>query len=358
MSILKRSAHFDGTRDHPRPLARLDNIRQAAKDFRRDLLAQQKLRYFQSLELVRVPYPTQYAYLNAYRGISRYLHLCNRLFVIQFNSPDGVKTLLVGPSDWENQRETPFFDRLNKSAGPFASVAESLIFKKTATVPERLKEIGLDPAEVDYITYDHLHTQNVRRWLGADGQPAVFPNAKLLVFRAEWESTQALIPWQSQWYCPNGIAGVPMDKVELLDHDVFLGEGVALVRTTGHTIGNHSIVAHTDGGIFVTSENGVSLDAYAPALSRVPGVAQYAQITGAEVVLNGNTLEYGVDQYLSMVQEKEIAGPSQADERVPNLAPSSESAGYWLFPQTAPTLVRGELRFGSLWQRQQQQAAA
>jgi hypothetical protein len=358
MSTLRRSTHFDGTRDHPRPLARLDNIRQAAKDFRRELLAQSKVLYYQSFELVRVPYPTKYAYLNAYSGISRFVHLCNRLFVIQFRSSEGVKTLLVGPSDWENQRETPFFDRLNKSAGPLAGIAESLIFRKTATVPERLQQIGLDPADVDYITYDHLHTQNVRRWLGADGQPALFPNAKLLVFRAEWESTQALIPWQSQWYCPHGIDGVAPDKLILLDHDVFLGEGVALVRTTGHTIGNHSIVAHTDGGLFVTSENGVSLDAYAPLLSKVPGVAEYARVTGAEVVLNGNTLEYGVDQYLSMVQEKEIAGPSQADGRVPNMAPSSESAGYWLFPQTAPTLTRGELRFGGLQMSGQRQRAA
>lgn len=358
MSILKKCGHFNSTRDHLRPLVRLDNIRQAAKDFRRELQAQAKTLYYESFELVRVPYPTQYGYLNAYRGISRYMHLCNRLFVIQFNSSEGVKTLLVSPSDWENQRETPFFDRLNKSAGPLAGIAENLIFKKTATVPERLKQIGLDPADVDYITYDHLHTQNVRRWLGADGQPAVFPNAKLLVFRAEWESTQALIPWQSQWYCPNGIVGVPMDKVELLDHDVFLGEGVALVRTVGHTIGNHSIVAHTDGGLFVTSENGVALDAYVPTLSKVPGVADYARYTGAEVVLNGNTLEYAVDQYLSMVQEKEIAGPSQFDARVPNIAPSSESAGYWLFPQTAPTLRRGELRYGSLQPRQQRTRAA
>lgn len=358
MNVLTKTGHFDGTRDPLQPLARLDNIRRAARDFRRDMLAQSKVLYYRSLELVRVPYPTKYAYLNAYKGLSPYMHLCNRLFVIQFKTSAGTKTLLASPSDWENQRETPFFDRLNKSAGPFASLAESIIFKKTATVPERLKQIGLDPADVDYITYDHLHTQNVRRWLGADGEPALFPNAKLLVFRAEWESTKALIPWQSQWYCPDGIAGVPMEKVILLDHDVFLGEGVALLRTTGHTIGNHSIVANTDGGIFVTSENGAALDAYAPLLSKVPGVADYARYTGAEVVLNGNTLEYAVDQYLSMVQEKEVAGPSQTDERIPNIAPSSEAAGYWLFPQTAPTFRCGELCFGSLQQKQAQTAAA
>jgi hypothetical protein len=32
-----------------------------------------------------------------------------------------------------------------------------------------------------------------------------------------------------------------------------------------------------------------------------------------EIILNGNTLEGGLDQYISMVQEKEFAGPSPAN---------------------------------------------
>jgi hypothetical protein len=350
-STIRRTTHFDGTRVAARPLARVDNVKQAAMDFRRDMLARGKVLYYQSFELVRVPYPSKYAYLNAWKGLSAFVHLCNRVFVIQFASGEGVKTLLVGPSDWENQRETPFFKRLNDSAGPLAGVMEALIFRKTSTVPQVLARVGLKPEDVDYITYDHLHTQNLRRWLGADGQPALLPNAKLLVMREEWESTQALIPWQNQWYCPDGIRGVPMDKVILLDHDVMLGEGVALVKTKGHTEGNHSIVAHTDDGLLVTSENGVSIDAYEPGLSKLPGIADFARATGAEVVLNGNTLEYAVDQYISMVQEKAIAGASPRDPRLPNLAPSSESTGHWLFPRTHPTFRVGELKFGQLQHR-------
>jgi hypothetical protein len=347
MSIIRSSSHFEGTRKSLRPMERVDSVREAAKDFRRDLLKQSKVTYYRSFELVRVPYPTKFGYLNAWNSFSPLLHLCNRLFVIQFNSSEGVKTLLASPSDWEHQRETPFFRQLSDSMGPLAGVGESLVIKKTSTVLDCLAQIGMDPAQVDYITYDHLHTQNLTRWLGG-GQKAIFPNAKLLITREEWESTQSLIPWQNQWYCPGGIAGIDESKLIFIDQDLFLGEGVALVRTKGHTEGNHSIVASTDDGIYVTSENGVSLDAYAPQLSKVPGVAEFARVTGAEVIINGNTQEYAVDQYISMVQEKAIAGPSRRHEGYPNMAPSSESQGYWLFPRTSPSVLVGDLHFGKL----------
>ena len=53
--------------------------------------------------------------------------------------------------------------------------------------------------------------------------------------------------------------------------------------------------------------------------SEIPGLRRYASVTGAEVVLNGNTREGSVDQYLLMVQEKEIAGCS---ERNPDFFPT------------------------------------
>lgn len=329
-------------------MERVANVREAAKDFRREFLSQSKLVFFRSFELVRVPYPSKFGYLNAFDSFSPYMHLCNRLFVIQFNSSEGVKTLLASPSDWEHQRETPFFKRLADSWGPLAGLGEQLSVKKQSTVLQCLAEIGLKPEQVDYLTYDHLHTQNITRWLGGSGQPAIFPNAKLLVTREEWESAQSLIPWHSQWYCPGGISGVDESKIIFFEGDIFLGDGVALMRTPGHTVGNHSIVSSTDDGIFVTSENGVSLDAYAPERSIVPGVAEFAKVTGAEVVLNGNTVEAGVDQYISMIQEKSVACPSRRFEGYPNIAPSSESTGHWLFPRTQPSRLLGNLSFGKL----------
>ena len=349
MGIIVPFNHFDGTRDAIRPLERIDNIREAAKDFRETMLSKPKVLFYKTFELIRLPYPAKYGYLNAFSLPTPFIHLCNKLFVIQFNSDDGIKTLLVSPSDWENQRETPFFAQLDQSAGVLSKPMEKIIFKFPNTVLGVLAKLGLKPEDIDYITYDHLHTQNVTRWLGGQGQAAIFPNAKLLVMREEWESSLSLLPWQNQWYCPNGINGIDESRVELLDDSVFLGDGaVALMRTKGHTEGNHSIVAHTDQGLLVTSENGVSMDSYAPIHSKISGLAAYAKRTQAEVIINGNTLEFGNDQYLSMIQEKEVAGRWPKDERFFNMALSSESDGFSLFPGTAPTVRMGELEFGRL----------
>jgi hypothetical protein len=148
------------------------------------------------------------------------------------------------------------------------------------------------------------------------------------------------------WYCPEGIAGVPEDKVILLDGDVILGDGVALIHTPGHTEGNHSIVVRTTEGLFVTSENGVGADSYAPMNSRIPGLKRYAERTGIDVILNSNTLERGLDQYISMIQEREIAGVSPRNRDFFNVVSSSELTAYWLFPGIRPTFAFGEIELG------------
>ena len=339
--------HFDGSRKALGQQARVEDTRAAAEDFRKDMLAGPKARYFESFDLVRVPYPSRYGLRNAFsreRWVE-YVHIQNRLFVVQFDTPQGLKTLLVSPSDHERNGETPFFRRLADSS---PKLLIDRIVKRQAEVPDVLARIGLKPEDIDYITYDHLHTQDVRRWLGSDEEQALFPNAKLLVHFREWESTLDLNPYQADWYCPNGIQGVADDRVIQFDGSIMLGDGVALVHTPGHTEGNHSIVVHTDEGLWVTSENGVSVDAYAPLLSSASGVADYARNLGTEVIINGNTLENSIDQYISMVQEKTIAGPSQRDPRFPNMFPSSEMTPFVLFPGTKPAFYVGHAKHGEL----------
>jgi hypothetical protein len=166
--------------------------------------------------------------------------------------------------------------------------------------------------------------------------------------RAEWESAKGLLPTQSEWYCPDGVRGVDPARVILLDKSTMLGESLAIVRTPGHTEGNHTFVTRTDLGVVTTSENGVGPDAYAPHASRIPGLAKWARRTGSEVVLNGNTLESSVNQYVSMILEKTIAGPSPTNPEFPNVVCSSEFDSHWAFPGLRPTFKVGDLAFGSL----------
>ncbi len=336
----------DDVFDDPSPRERLQRAKDRGRQLHDQMMDSDPVPFYRSFELVRVPYPTRYAFHNVKGLVSPFIHIVNRVFIVQFESARGIKTLLVSPSDPDRNRETPFFKRLSESFGPFQDLGDRIMAPQQMSVIEALRATGLRPEDVDYLTYDHLHTQDIRGWIGTKEEPGLFPNAKLLVMEQEWISTKNLLPPQEPWYCPKGIDDVDPDRIVLLDGSVMLGSGVALIHTPGHTEGNHSVAVRTPEGVMVTSENGVGLDAYEPLCSELKPVREYAEQTGMEVVLNGNTLERGLDQYVSMVMEKSVAGRSARDDRFPNMVCSSEMDAYWAFPGIKPTLKFGNLSFG------------
>lgn len=337
---------FDGARAAPSPQDRLREVRRRAQALRERMVSEPPVLCWRSFDLIRAPYPFYYAYSGVYadRGFKFPLvHLLNRLFVVQYRDHGGaMRTLLLSPTDHAANRETPFFKRL---AARVPASLQGLLAPQYHTIDSALAACGLRPEDIDYISYDHLHTQDVRRWLA--GPSPYFPNAKLLVHRQEWASTLALLPIQADWYCPQGIEGIPAERVVCFEGSVDLGPGIALVHTPGHTEGNHSLAARVPDGIRVTSENGVGADAYEPRHSRINGVRRHALATGAEVILNGNTLEGSNDQYISMVLEKTLAGPS-ANPDFPNCATSSERTPFWLFPGEPVSHLFGEAHFGRI----------
>ncbi len=344
--VLRPLRHFEGARDALAPRDRQKELVRRAHAFREEMLAGPQVLYYRTFPLISVPYPTRYAFRDALSIPTPLMHIVNQLIVVQFRSEGGVKTLLIGPSDHARNKRTPFFEHLGARARRLGRLGERLLAPVHGSVEDALARAGLLPEDVDYLSFDHLHTQDLRRWLGTPDEPAYFPRAKLIVTRQEWASARGLLPTQAQWYCPAGCEGLAPERLLLLDGDVGLGEGVAIVRTPGHTEGNHSFVVHTSDGLLVTSENGVCPDSYSPLNSAIPGLRRYAKRTGAEVVLNGNTLEGSVDQYLSMILERAIAGRSPRNPEFFNVVCSSEAAPCWLFPGVAPTWSPGELEFG------------
>ena len=337
---------FADARQASSPQDRSKQVRGRAHGLRERMMAEPEVLFYRSFDLIRAPYPTYYAFSGVYahRGFKFPLvHLLNRLFVVQYLDHDkALRTLILSPTDHRANRETPFFKRLAKGV---PSVLNKVFAPQYHTVETALAQCGITPDQVDYISYDHLHTQDVRRWLGSRGQPGYFPKARLLVHRQEWNSTQALLPIQADWYCPNGIDGIAPERVVCFDGSLSLGPGLALIHTPGHTEGNHSMAARVPDGIRVTSENGVGVDAYEPSRSRINAVRRHALHTGCEVILNGNTLEGSNDQYISMVLEKTLAGPS-ANPDYPNCATSSERTPFWAFPGDVASHLFGEACFG------------
>ncbi|RYY89394.1 MAG: hypothetical protein EOO15_06440, partial [Chitinophagaceae bacterium] len=197
---------FEGARQASAPMERLREVRRRAQALRDQMMAEPEVLFYRSFDLIRAPYPTYYAFSGvfAHRGFKFPLvHLLNRLFVVQYLDHDKVvRTLILSPTDQAANRETPFFKRLAQSV---PKGLDAIFAPQYNTVEGALAQCGIKPEQVDYISYDHLHTQDVRRWLGSHEKPGYFPRAKLLVHHQEWASTLALLPLQADWYCPKGI---------------------------------------------------------------------------------------------------------------------------------------------------------
>jgi len=321
----------------------LRQVRAAAAVFRRDFLVTGTPTSVVTKDLITLPYPTRFGLWRSALTPSPYLSITNRMLVVRWDEAGVTKTLVFEPSDHELGENTPYFARLNAQT---PAALQRRIVTRHATVLENLAALGIAPEEVDYLAFDHLHTQDVRRWVGttteqpdlATCEPA-FPNATLVVQRDELDAMADLHPLQLPWYQPETYRDLRPEALAAVDGDVLLGPGVALVATPGHTVGNQSLVLATSDGIWAVSENVIAVECMVPEHSTIPGVAKSARTWGREAILNTNTPEALADQYNSVVKEKCLVDPSQRDARFPQFLPSSELTASRYFPGTKPTFT-------------------
>jgi len=331
-------------------------IREAAAEFRaRFATPENRVRGVRTVDIASAGYPLKFAFGGAAKGANPYINIINRLQVVQFEDFDGrLRTLAYEPTVPEGPAEAPYYAQQIERLGEFLS------FKVLATIwnhpDEALAKAGLRPEDVDFVSFDHLHVQDLRFVLGttepiegeAAPRPPLFPNAKLIAQRLEWDTFASLHPMQWAWYVEDGVKDLITDNVVLVEGDVELGRGVALVWTPGHTDGNHSLCVNADDGVWVSSENGVCADNWHPHLSKIPGVRKAAEFFGREVILNSNTLEDSIDQYDSMIKEKALADTHSRDPRYAQVFPSSEMAGWKRQWPIAPTFTYGGIRSGMI----------
>lgn len=331
------------------PGARLTAVRTQAAAFRKEFVQTGTPDSVSTCDLVTLPYPTRFGLFRASRAIAPFLSITNRMLVIRWHESDGTpRVLLFEPSDVELGRYTPYFDEL---AGRTPDIVSNLMVTEHGTVLGHLSRLGIDPGEVDYLMFDHLHTQDLRRWigttehqtdLGAQPKP-VFPRAKVIVQRDELAAMADLHPMQRPWYQPGAYRDVPPEAFLPIDGSVVLGPGVAVIKTPGHVFGNQSLVLNTSTGVWVSSENVIAAECLTPEHSRLPGLARWAKEWGQEIVLNANTIETTVDQYNSIVLEKTLADRSEKDSRFLQFFPSSELTAAWTYPGTSPTFTHGAI---------------
>ncbi len=320
----KEIAELDeGWRD-PRPGPRLADMRARAEAIAREFRALGPVRGVRTVDLLPFPYPVAFGFWQAAPTRAKYLLMRNRFNLIEFADFSGqARTLLVNPSEADLSGRAGFFEQARRELLPFVPL--SLLTRSPGPAQLLRSELGVDPARVDYVTFDHLHVQDLRRGLvGEDGRPPLYPNAKLLVNRRELETLRSLHPLQRPWWISGALDGVPEEKIVALEGSAWLGPGLALVWTPGHTLGNHSIVFNAPGhGVYAVSENAIAPECYMPETSKLRALRDYARKYAAEVVLNGNTLESAMSQYTSMVVEKALVDRGAPGGELPNMLCSS-----------------------------------
>lgn len=325
------------------PGARLAAVRRQAAAFKREFATTGTPDSITTCDLVTLPYPTRFGLFRASRAVAPFLSITNRMLVIRWHESDGrARILLFEPSDVELGQYTPYFDRLAQRT---PDVITRWMLTEHRTVLDHLAALGIAPQDVDYLLFDHLHTQDLRRWVGTTAyqedlssrpEPA-FPNAKVIVQRDELAGMADLHPLQKPWYQPASYRDVPPEAFLPIEGSVILGPGVGVVKTPGHVFGNQSLIVNTSTGIWVSSENVIAAECLTPEHSKLPGLAKWSREWEHEVVLNANTIETTADQYNSVVLEKTLADPSQKDPRFLQFFPSSELTGAWTNPGTKPT---------------------
>ncbi len=333
---------------------RLRAVRIAAERFRDRFASGPRVVCVRTLPLTTLFYPTKYAFDSCARSPAPFVLLTHRAVLVQFLQRGELKTLLFNPSDIEAARATPFFARFIDQVGERAT---SFLVHAYEPLEAQLTKLGLAPDDVDYVAFDHFHTQDLRPILGTeDGargagqmrQEARFPKAMLVSSAREWGDWDDLHPCQRAWFVRDGKRGVRMDRMALIERDLLLGDGVALLRTPGHTRGNQTLFLNTEQGIWGISENGTSADNWSPLDSRIAGLPAACRRSDIDVVLNANTAEGKADQYTSMVLERTVVDRVRRAPAFVQMFPSSEVTPSKLAPGLAPTLLHRAITSGNV----------
>jgi N-acyl homoserine lactone hydrolase len=125
--------------------------------------------------------------------------------------------------------DTGITDRLAAVPDGVTVPTLSQTWHRSATLEAALAALNIKPTEVHYVAVSHVHPDHV-------GNIEEFPDATLVIQKAEWEYGQKLPlkPFS------------PKNKLELIegDKDLFGDGSLTVLSTPGHTPGHQSLLVH------------------------------------------------------------------------------------------------------------------
>jgi hypothetical protein len=314
-------------------------IKRAAEGLRERFAGGPRCVSVRTLPLSTLAYPTRYAFGAAAFAPPPLVSLTHRATLVQFFEQGELKNLVFNPTDIDGARATPFFTHMIEQ---FGDRVIDLVAKRFAPLEEQLRALGVEPRAIDYVAFDHFHTQDLSKL------STRFPNATLLAPKKEWDDWDDVHPFQRAWFVRDGKSNIAADRVLLTENDLELGEGVMLLRTPGHTSGNQTLFMNTSSGVWGISENGTCADNWSPLASKIKGLAYTCKKQDLDIILNSNTPEFGATQYTSMVLERTIVDRLHRAPAFVQMFSSSEVTPSVLAPGLSPTVLHESISHGDV----------
>ena len=152
-------------------------------------------------------------------------------------------------------------------------------------LPDELRLAGIWPDEITQVTFTHLHGDhtgwNIDR---ASGKP-LFPNARYLVPKKDWDYYSAQIPIPDSF--TRDVVALPEKQVTLIEGETILTPSLTTLETPGHTPGHTSVVISSNGerGFVLGDVVLTPIDAEMPSLdSSFDWDHQIARITREAII--------------------------------------------------------------------------
>jgi glyoxylase-like metal-dependent hydrolase (beta-lactamase superfamily II) len=116
----------------------------------------------------------------------------------------------------------------------------------TGHLLELLQQQGITPEQIDKIFISHLHFDHVGG-LSQDGK-AVFPNAKLIVPKLDWQHwVESGLDTPARMERRKPMLQPYLDRLQLVNDGDTIAEGVKVVLLTGHTPGHSGVLVESAG---------------------------------------------------------------------------------------------------------------
>jgi len=106
---------------------------------------------------------------------------------------------------------------------------------------ETMSSLGVAPEDVDLFIPSHLHFDHVGGASTDDGKGPLFPNARYVFQKKEWEEANRPMPININAYLAGDIKPLWNAKLYLVEGTVEVAPNIEVIYTSGHSVG-HQIV--------------------------------------------------------------------------------------------------------------------